>query len=100
RQTRFSRDWSSDVCSSDLSGGLQYLAQGLGRLHPPAPGLDDQHARAEIGVGGGRLGFHLGDDGAGQATTTGAGGGVLEGQSQLRSEERRVGTECRAIGWE
>src|SRR5690606_39665845 len=22
RHTRFSRDWSSDVCSSDLSGGL------------------------------------------------------------------------------
>src|SRR5690606_39452767 len=24
RHTRFSRDWSSDVCSSDLSGGEQW----------------------------------------------------------------------------
>src|SRR5690606_39382754 len=26
RHTRFSRDWSSDVCSSDLQGGGQYDA--------------------------------------------------------------------------
>src|SRR5690606_39899757 len=25
RHTRFSRDWSSDVCSSDLGGGIQAL---------------------------------------------------------------------------
>src|SRR5690606_40253429 len=29
RHTRFSRDWSSDVCSSDLSGGAGFSATGL-----------------------------------------------------------------------
>src|SRR5690606_40733291 len=35
RHTRFSRDWSSDVCSSDLPGGAQGESaprQGLARL--------------------------------------------------------------------
>src|SRR5690606_40752118 len=31
RHTRFSRDWSSDVCSSDLGGGAR------GAAHPIAP---------------------------------------------------------------
>src|SRR5690606_39979027 len=31
RHTRFSRDWSSDVCSSDLSAGEQVLANGRRR---------------------------------------------------------------------
>src|SRR5690606_40940727 len=44
RHTRFSRDWSSDVCSSDLVG-----PQGLGKARPPAPaGL--------VAAGGARLG--------------------------------------------
>src|SRR5690606_26098773 len=30
RHTRFSRDWSSDVCSSDLSSSFQFEAAGLG----------------------------------------------------------------------
>src|SRR5690606_39580215 len=28
RHTRFSRDWSSDVCSSDLNGDMLYLPPG------------------------------------------------------------------------
>src|SRR5690606_39321528 len=41
RHTRFSRDWSSDVCSSDLDdvvvvGPVLRLAEGLAG-HPPAP---------------------------------------------------------------
>src|SRR5690606_40493224 len=35
RHTRFSRDWSSDVCSSDLAFELQ--AGVPGRLHWPLP---------------------------------------------------------------
>src|SRR5690606_40432217 len=31
--TRFSRDWSSDVCSSDLTGLLQILRNVLGVEH-------------------------------------------------------------------
>src|SRR5690606_39644233 len=60
RHTRFSRDWSSDVCSSDLGGlfGVQNPQQGGG-------------------------GFSFGG-----VSTFGAG----------RSEERRVGKECRVRG--
>src|SRR5690606_40359641 len=35
RHTRFSRDWSSDVCSSDLVGGRLDLT-----LRPSGPGRD------------------------------------------------------------
>src|SRR5206468_7511424 len=62
RHTRSDRDWSSDVCSSDLRGGDR---TGLRRLAPvPRPA-----ARAEA-----------------------------PGQAR-RSEERRVGKECRSRWW-
>src|SRR5690606_40616202 len=62
RHTRFSRDWSSDVCSSDLPA-----VHGGNRAddRPPA-------RRGERG------------------------GGRHARQSQPRSEERRVGKECRS----
>src|SRR5690606_40126697 len=63
RHTRFSRDWSSDVCSSDLSAGAPSGAGGT----------------AATGGGGG-----------GQPS-----GGASSGGTH-RSEERRVGKECRA----
>src|SRR5690606_40730109 len=67
RHTRFSRDWSSDVCSSDLAAHAQRA--------PPERG-----ARG----GGGE-----------------PGGAELGGAPHLRlraprSEERRVGKECRS----
>src|SRR5690606_39942843 len=34
RHTRFSRDWSSDVCSSDLPSGTGVSLKNLLRLHP------------------------------------------------------------------
>src|SRR6266511_1700544 len=42
RHTRFSRDWSSDVCSSDLDPEPDRLAHDAGhpRHHAPGPGLD------------------------------------------------------------
>src|SRR5690606_40459938 len=42
RHTSFSRDWSSDVCSSDLTGGSSSLpaaAAGVGRERPAPPGV-------------------------------------------------------------
>src|SRR5690606_40219436 len=42
RHTRFSRDWSSDVCSSDLAGSLGH---GIGG---PERGLRDLADRAEV----------------------------------------------------
>src|SRR5215475_14651122 len=62
RHTRFSRDWSSDVCSSDL------CPSPLGSL-------------GQMGRGG-------------RSAAQGCHG--CEGQ---RSEERRVGKECRSRWW-
>src|SRR5690606_40001017 len=73
RHTRFSRDWSSDVCSSDLGcvsvGGAGDVALVGG-------------ARVAVVAGGiaGELRLEF--------------GGEVEGGAD-RSEERRVGRECR-----
>src|SRR5438046_4477952 len=66
RHTRLVSDWSSDVCSSDLLGGLRI---GRRRRRPRAE--DD----------------HLAD--------------LRDGKARVRwerSEERRVGKECRSRG--
>src|SRR5256886_7342924 len=88
RHTRFDCDWSSDVCSSDLRNGWEEQAQkrkGYGQRpdfrSPPKLGDrgECQRApatveRAKIQIGNGR-GLRLGS---------------------VRSEERRVGKECRS----
>src|SRR5690606_39842712 len=77
RHTRFSRDWSSDVCSSDLGfgDGMFYLQAGvdLQKIKGVARGIVD--------------------------IFNGTGRAVIDGFAQLsRSEERRVGKEC-GSGW-
>src|SRR5690625_7581294 len=79
RHTRWPRDWSSDVCSSDL---LRDLEDGVPRLLP------------------GGLRFHQVGQGAGHPG--GPGPWLrrrLDGRLRHRSEERRVGREARAEGW-
>src|SRR5690606_40423040 len=80
RHTRFSRDWSSDVCSSDL-GRVRSSGQRLPQHvetdrtqveRAPVEGLEVERLTAGLGVGAGAVAD--------------------------RSEERRVGKECRA-GW-
>src|SRR5271165_7224850 len=44
RHTRFSRDWSSDVCSSDLKGKVRYLGV------TEAGSSDPEHAMVERAV--------------------------------------------------
>src|SRR5690606_40268425 len=97
--TRFSRDWSSDVCSSDLgvvgaAPGHELLLAELGErlglvlaleravvaLVEPPVALDGDPRPG--GLAEGELG---GVDGAAQ-------------QGGVRSEERRVGKECRRWG--
>src|SRR3712207_8076839 len=78
RHTRYWRDWSSDVCSSDLTepGPLRALLAGL-----------DRRAGVDAGVAvPDRLAVLL------HAVV------LDEGQRpvQPRSEERRVGKECRS----
>src|SRR3712207_7287886 len=83
RHTRYWRDWSSDVCSSDLAGALN--VDGSPLQHP-------------LETGGGLRVFRTVGDEIGKF--------VVEILDQLgsqlieidtaRSEERRVGKECRS----
>src|SRR5207245_8464925 len=73
RHTRCYRDWSSDVCSSDLGVGLDGDPAGV-----EGDPLADQHRTSRPGRGG-PVG---GDD-----------------QPRRRSEERRVGKEWRGRWW-
>src|SRR5690606_40085309 len=85
RHTRFSRDWSSDVCSSDL------LSE---KLQESDKSLVDAIQLAERETGGKALAAEILTDssllrqfGDGQSRDIRRPG---------RSEERRVGKECRA----
>src|SRR5690606_40507081 len=87
RHTRFSRDWSSDVCSSDLGivEDFQYLDIQIGRSGTAVVVQQDLEAdgafdRRQLAV----------EQGPGQELD-------IAGQSLVaRSEERRVGKES---GW-
>src|SRR5438477_1055884 len=96
RHTRLTCDWSSDVCSSDLNticrkmkktssgkfGGRSEAHAELpaaGLLHLPADGVRDDGLRADRRLSRGGL----------------PGQGALH----VRSEERRVGKECRSRWW-
>src|SRR5216683_5199096 len=46
RHTSSDRDWSSDVCSSDLAPGKLFRA----RITTPAPGADSIHAEIDTGA--------------------------------------------------
>src|SRR5690606_39600711 len=76
RHTRFSRDWSSDVCSSDLtfaylkSSSSKDLYFRLTRSHTPPHQKQDNSCTISF-----RCDIYLGSP---------------------RSEERRVGKECRS----
>src|SRR5438105_13597287 len=75
RHTRSTRDWSSDVCSSDLT--LRFDLYGLAFLENDSTGMAQQ-----VAWSAGKLGVE----------------DVL--LAAQRSEERRVGKECRARGWQ
>src|SRR5690606_40576767 len=76
RHTRFSRDWSSDVCSSDLGKNLPFLADPVRTVYGLLLGC-----RIPPGV----YYIHI------------VGGGQVETHApRLRSEERRVGKEGRS----
>src|SRR5947209_20318778 len=76
RHTRYWRDWSSDVCSSDLAIPISSGSRWTGLL----PGDPVHRLPEEIGM-------------AVMAP-------VFLDQMDQRSEKRRVGKECRSRWWE
>src|SRR3712207_8132903 len=82
RHTRYWRDWSSDVCSSDL-GNPHFPWDGTERFyqaHATIPGKLDVQGGALYGVPVVLIGNTKG----------------LAWSHTVRSEERRVGKECRS----
>src|SRR5690606_39662328 len=98
RHTRFSRDWSSDMCSSDLcplvnSKLLFYQREHIIALRSMQDRVAIQDVSELVRSGyslNSRL--HLFQDGSHQLL-------ALFLHILLRSEERRVGKECRALWW-
>src|SRR5256886_6638007 len=82
RHTRFDCDWSSDVCSSDLGIALA-----------PVLGFDSPTGKGAIGMAEGRR-IALGN--AKFLAELNTATAPLEAQAEQRSEERRVGKECRS----
>src|SRR5207249_6099906 len=98
RHTRSKRDWSSDVCSSDLSVRLAFAAQRVAEPYYwiasydgdptiPAGAIAKQYADPNLIAG------HPHYDVSNVDSNFGGGG-------SQRSEERRVGKEWRARGWQ
>src|SRR5206468_7043178 len=96
RHTRSDRDWSSDVCSSDLVTQSRTEQANQTELWAAA-----RHIRNV-----GKLGLPDANDKACrprvvwdiQRREDGRGGPIKQGAFPLRSEERRVGKECRGGG--
>src|SRR5207302_6301494 len=90
RHTRFSRDWSSDVCSSDLVEVV---------LKPSAAGRGEEICRRLRATG---LEIASESEGKVKGTIPADRVGEIERMNGvarvdvLRSEERRVGKECRS----
>src|SRR5688500_20239935 len=77
RHTRLQGDWSSDVCSSDL-----------GRLRRDGHPVSVRSGRGAAAIRGGELGGR-----------TASRPRHFGGDQGVRSEERRVGKESRALWW-
>src|SRR5690606_39317396 len=88
RHTRFSRDWSSDVCSSDLEL-LGYIRGYDNAADFRALGTPTWDANANQNEAWLANPHRKGTDDMGR---------VYGVQGRARSEERRVGKECRARG--
>src|SRR5204862_1277253 len=90
RHTRSLRDWSSDVCSSDLTPTAS-LRSGFGTA------IVDGRLRAEPWAGAGTIEFtaKLEDGRTVPATLFALNDGSNLYLGVRRSEERRVGKECR-----
>src|SRR5437764_4126178 len=89
RHTRYIGDWSSDVCSSDLEPGMLITDPGVD-CKAARRKMQTLHRLAQHEIGKSAMHAEF-DDGARPQR-------VHEPEAEWRSEERRVGKECRA-GW-
>src|SRR5690606_40082676 len=91
RHTRFSRDWSSDVCSSDLGSAST----------PSGESQDFRNADLQIDIAGltlrnGQIHLHDKKHGyVGHVTNLELNTGRMTADQPFRSEERRVGKGLR-----
>src|SRR5690606_40549298 len=83
RHTRFSRDWSSDVCSSDLAT-YAFLGRYYSTLKNMGMSMFDITNPQMLGT---------------QTSSSQYAAFNVFNSERLRSEERRVGKECRSRGW-
>src|SRR5206468_10158678 len=92
RHTRSDRDWSSDVCSSDLIEVVRPAPGGCGfyRLRSPAEVQASLRFDSIQPLAGGQIALNFGAS-ANQSCT-------LEFTANFRSEERRVGKAGSARG--
>src|SRR5690349_25172113 len=101
RHTRSLRDWSSDVCSSDLVPRWRILRPGgesSNGEQPPRAGLRRSHARKKIGRASCRervMNLAVAVSVACEYQTSHE-GQQSSGWFYFRSEERRVGKESRS----
>src|SRR5690606_40899548 len=82
RHTRFSRDWSSDVCSSDLVFDYLTDMQKFVLVHPVISKIDSTGQESYLVHETLKFGFV-----------------PFSFTYPARSEERRVGKECRSWWW-
>src|SRR2546426_2013808 len=80
RHTRLQGDWSSDVCSSDLGALAPGQAVRIMTGAPMPRGADTVYPQEVTTRAGGRVRV----------------GPIAKGANVRRSEERRVGKECRS----
>src|SRR5439155_3550758 len=95
RHTRWPRDWSSDVCSSDLCQSLSLAAIGLAN-HPVAQNGVRFLVNAARPDGSWAIDSNLST----WVTTLAINALATAGELENRSEERRVGKEGRARWWQ
>src|SRR5206468_5805386 len=99
--TRSDRDWSSDVCSSDLKCNGRVApadSSAGGRIRITETRVGQRAGRAEIQQEAGLIGERA-DKVFEAAFRIEAHGSAGEAESSFRSEERRVGKESGTRGW-
>src|SRR5207253_7847210 len=95
--TRWPRDWSSDVCSSDLVKGRSHIRAVVDGLADVSEGDAGEPRGLQDPLDRGRIGERerIRSRGRGGRRGQGAADGDLPLVALERSEERRVGKECR-----